>query len=76
MASATKVGGVSAHQKELNEITRSKSGRKVGGVARQPGHDTFPAAGPGPAALPDSDIQAIATYFGDMNRTTSARPSS
>jgi mono/diheme cytochrome c family protein len=26
------------------------------------------------AALPDSDIQAIATYFGDMNRTMSARP--
>jgi mono/diheme cytochrome c family protein len=26
------------------------------------------------AALPDSDIQAIAAYFADMNRTASARP--
>jgi hypothetical protein len=57
MPTETKVGGVAAYESAPREVIRSKSGRKIGGVARKAGHETYATvAGPGPAAPAHGDF--------------------
>jgi len=58
MPTRTEVGGVAAYTPEPSHEKVSKSGRKIGGVARKPAHDGYPkaAGGPGPAAPAHADF--------------------
>jgi len=52
----SKTGGVAAYKPEGAGITPSKSGRRIGGVARKHAHEAYVGAGPVPAAPAHSDF--------------------